>query len=329
MAARNALLAGLFAFTVWGQTSSQVFYFSHTDSPQAMQEVTNAVRFIGEISDATLDVAKRSLTVKGTTEQIAMAGWLTAGLDIAPGAAAPREMPFSNVRAPLAQIYYLSNVDDPRTMQEFVNVVRSVADMPWLVAVNQPRVIVMRGTQEQVKAADWMLGALDQPAAAQSAGAPQVYRLAAAAWDPRGGLVVQVATLKHIETEQGIQQITNLTRSIADIQRCFPIFLGKRLVMRGSDDQIALANWLMKELDSAGGQGTQEFKPGGAGNQVVQVAYVNTANPQSLQETVNAIRSETKIQRVYPFVSLSAIAMLGTAGQLAQAQQVIQSRQGQ
>ena len=93
---------------------------------------------------------------------------------------------------------------------------------------------------------------------------------------------------------------------------------------------MALVNWLLKELDGPGGQGTKEFKLGGAGNQnqMAQVAYVNAGTPEGLQETVNAIRTETKMVRVFPFHAQSAVAMRGTADQLAQAQQVIQSRKG-
>jgi hypothetical protein len=99
--------------------------------------------------------------------------------------------------------------------------------------------------------------------------------------------------------------------------------------MRADDDQIALVNWLVKLLDGPGRQGTQEFKVGGSGNQVAQVAYLNAATPQSLLDIVNEIRSQTKMQRVFPFNPRKAVALRGTADQLARAQQVIQSRNRQ
>src|SRR5215471_20598764 len=52
------------------------------------------------------------------------------------------------------------------------------------------------------------------------------------------------------------------------------------------------------------------FKVGGSGNQVAQIAYVNpSTTPQSLQEVVNQIRTQTTMQRVYPFQSQKAVAM--------------------
>src|SRR5258708_32570732 len=105
MVARNGMLVGLFTFAAWGQTLDKVLYFTHLDTPQAMQEVTNAVRSIGDIRDVSLDVVKRSLTVKGTADQIAMAGSLPAELHKTGSAPATRDWPCNDARAPLAQLH--------------------------------------------------------------------------------------------------------------------------------------------------------------------------------------------------------------------------------
>ena len=129
--------------------------------------------------------------------------------------------------------------------------------------MNQQKAIVMRGLPEQVKAADWLLSVLDQPAGVAPANAAgREYRLAPEAWDSRGGLVVRVAAIAHADTAQALQEITNVTRSIADIQRCFPVQSRRVLVIRGSDDQMAVVDWLLQQIDGPGGQGTNEFKMG-------------------------------------------------------------------
>jgi hypothetical protein len=324
------MVVGLFTVSAWGQTTDKVFYFTQLDTPQAMQEVSNAVRSIGDIRDVSLDTAKRSLTAKGTADQIAIAGWLTAELDKSGTAPGTRDFSLNDPRTPLAQIIYLSHVDNPRDLQEIVNSVRSVLDIQRCFPMNQQKAIVMCGSPAQVKAADWLLGELDQVAGPQTNGSPREYRLLAADWVTRSGdLVLQVAAVTHLETPQALQEATNLIRGMADIQRCFPAYPRMVLVIRGSDDQISLANWLLKQLDGPVGQGMQEFKVGGPDNQVAQVAYVNAATPQSLQETVNEITSQAKIQRVFPFNPQRAVALRGTADQLTLAQQVIQSRNGQ
>ena len=191
MVARNGMLVGLFTVAAWGQTSDKVLYFTHLDTPQAMQEVTNVVRSIGDIRDVSLDVVKRSLTVKGTADQIARAGWLTTELDQTGSTPGTRDLPFNDAKAPLAQIVYLRHLDKPRDLQDIVNAGRSTLDMQRFFPMNQHKAIVMRGFPEQVKAANWLLGVLDQPAGAQAAGVPNQYRLPATDWDILGGVVVQ------------------------------------------------------------------------------------------------------------------------------------------
>jgi hypothetical protein len=325
------MLAGLFALAAWGQTSEKVFYFAHLDTPQALQEVTNMVRVVGDIRDVSPDAAKQSLTVKGTAEQIAAAGWLTAEMDKPAGATGPRDYAFSDARAPLARVVYLSHVDDPRDLQEIVNAVRSVVDIQRCYPMAQQKAIVMRGMPEQVKAAGWLLGVLDRPAGAPAGGAdPPDYRLPEEDWSYTRGreLVVRVASLAYLHTPQAFQETVNTVRAIADIQRCFPLSARGVLVMRGNDEAMALAAWLLKQLDGPAGQGTSEFKIGGAAGQIAQVAFVNAGTVESLVETASQIRTETKMARAFPFPPQKAVAMRGTADQLAQAQQVIQARQG-
>jgi hypothetical protein len=331
MVARNSLMLGLFAFAAWGQTSEKVFYFAHLDTPQAMQEVANMVRGVSGIRDVLPDAAKHSLTVKGTADQIAAAAWLTAEMDKPGGATGTRDFPFNDPKAPLLQVAYLSHVDSPQQWQEIVNTTRSILDVQRCFPMSQQKAIVMGGPAGQLKAADWLLSVLDRPAGVQPASAaPPDYRLPAEDWSYSRGaeLVVRVVFLTNIDTAQALQEVTNATRSMADMMRLYPVFSRRALAMRGNDDQMALADWLLKQFDGPAGQGTKEYKIGGAGGQIVQVAYVDAATPDGLSQTASQIRTDTKMASVFPLHAQKAVAMRGTADQLARAQQVIQSRQG-
>jgi hypothetical protein len=327
MVARASLLVVFFTFATWGQNSEHVFYFTNLDTPQAFQQVANMVRSVGDIRDVSVDTATRSLTVKGTADQIAAAGWLTAEMDKPGNATGSHEFTFNDPRAPLAQVAYVSHVEDPRDLQDIVNAMRSVLDVQRIFPMSQQKAIVMRALPSQVKAADWVLGVLDQPAVAPPGGvAAPNYRLPEEDWDARADLAVRVAALTFVDTLQAVQEVANLVRSMADISRCYPLVSRKFLVMRGNDDQVALAGWLLKQLDGPAGLGTNEFKMSGPGNQIAQVAHVNTGTAESLQETVSRIRTETNMSRVFAFPARSAVAMRGTADQLSQAQQAIQAR---
>src|SRR5437773_805777 len=116
MLIRNGVLMGLLAMAAFGQTPDKVFFFTHIESPAQMQSVLNAVRSIGDIRDVSVDIGTRSLTVKGTADEIAFAGWFIAELDRTDSTPGPRNSPFNDARAPLAQIYHLRHVDDPREL---------------------------------------------------------------------------------------------------------------------------------------------------------------------------------------------------------------------
>jgi hypothetical protein len=60
---------------------------------------------------------------------------------------------------------------------------------------------------------------------------------------------------------------------------------------------------------------------------MIRVAYLpENTSPQALQETVNAVRTDTRMQRVYPNGMRKAIAMRGTADQISRADLILQER---
>jgi hypothetical protein len=324
MVGKQALLASCLILGAQSQTPEKTFYFSHIQTPQATQEAANAIRSIGDIRDVTPDAPKHSVTVSGTEEQLAIAGWLAAELDNPAAPPATRDLPFSDPRAPLAQVFFLRHLSSAVELQEVVNAVRSVTDIQRCFPMNQQKAIVMRAMPEQIKAADWILGVLDRPADA-APGEPQEYRLPEGVLDARSGLLVRAAPITHITTPQGIQELVNGTRSMADLQRFFPIQSRRFVLMRGTDEQLAVAKWLMQQFDGPAGTGTKEYRMGLPGSEIVQVSYVNAGTPASLKETAVEIQKVTRMQHVFPFTS-GAIAMRGSAAQLSEAAAVIQSK---
>jgi len=145
---------------------------------------------------------------------------------------------------------------------------------------------------------------------------------------PNGGdVVVRVFFTAHTRTPQGIQEIVNVIRSIADVQRFYPVNQTMSVVMRGSVDQGALAEWLFNELDRPAGvppaATPHEYQFPGSGPGVVRVFYPNVATPQALQDMTNQVRSAVKVQRAFPYSLLRALVVRGTAGQVAEAEQLI------
>src|ERR1022692_2563283 len=78
------LITALCALVSFGQTpaaTTQVFTFTHTDTVQEFQEICNLIRTATAIRDASTDNAQKTLTLLGTADQLALAGWLSPQLD--------------------------------------------------------------------------------------------------------------------------------------------------------------------------------------------------------------------------------------------------------
>jgi hypothetical protein len=57
---------------------------------------------------------------------------------------------------------------------------------------------------------------------------------------------------------------------------------------------------------------------------VARVFYPHTSTPQELQDLVNQVRSTVGIQRAVSYSATGALALRGTAGQVAMAEKLIQ-----
>src|ERR1700689_97394 len=86
---------------------TQVFTFKHTDTVQDFQEVCNLIRTATSVRDASTDNDQKALTLQGTADQLALAGWLYKELDKAPQ---PQDSAVQEYRAgsdDIVHLYYL------------------------------------------------------------------------------------------------------------------------------------------------------------------------------------------------------------------------------
>lgn len=89
---------------------------------------------------------------------------------------------------------------------------------------------------------DWLFPELDQPAGGP-APANHTYTMTG-----RDG-VVRVFHLTHAAKPAQVQEIINVVRTALDINRLFPVVGPGLLVVRGTADQVALAEWQVSQLD--------------------------------------------------------------------------------
>ena len=221
--------------------------------------------------------------------------------------------------AQTGKVIYLTHVETPQDLQEVTNVVRSIAEIRDVTPDQTKMSITVHGTADQNALAQWLCGEMDR-AAPQPAGTQQ-YTV------PHSDVpAVQVFFLAQMNTPQFLQEAVNAVRSVADIQRFFPYNARHAIVARGTAEQVALAAWLVQLLDQPSGQPVNEYRVTGDRNPIVSLVYLaENQPPQSVQEMVSAVRTETQMQRIFGSTVCHAVAMRGTADQVSRAGELIKA----
>ncbi len=245
-------IIGVFTSAAFGQVLAddveRVFHFNHTEVVQNIQEIATVIRAIANVPQASADATQRTLTVHGTAGQIALAEWLFSNLD------KPTNMPESRdsqeYQVPdndeVVRVFYLTHTETVRNLQEVATTVRSLAEIRRLFTYNALSAVAVRGTAGQIALAGWLLNELDQstnPQRTQASAIP-VYRLT-----ENGDDVVRVFYLTHSGSLASFQRIATQVRTAAQIRRLFTYNEPRAVAVRGTDEQIAMADKLIKELD--------------------------------------------------------------------------------
>lgn len=318
-------IGALLATMAWGQTPagqsvSQVFHFTYTQSPKELQEITNAIRTIGQIAQVSPDYDAKTLTVSGTQGQVAIAAWLLSEMD-QPLSANPvtREFRPAGSTNDVVRILYLTHGQGPPALQEIVNAVRTIPEMTKVFPYSAQNAVVIRGTDSQAAMAESLFHQLDLPAGVQPVQNPAAHQYVTPG---ATNDVVQVLFLTHAQSAQGFQEIVNTLRVIPELTKVFPCTATGAIALRGPAATVSLATWLFNQLDQPAGGQPQFQMPGGA-DDVTKVYYLSpNTTAQGLQSIVNAVRT-TMNRRVFPNTALNALTLRGTATQVAAADLLI------
>ena len=136
----------------------------------------------------------------------------------------------------------------------------------------------------------------------------------------------------HTEQTQSVQEIATMIRSMSDIGQLSVDMPQRTIALRGTAVQIALAEWLFNELDQPVAQRGQnsaahEHRLSGGSDDVVRVFYLNrAATAERLQEIATQVRRMTEAQRLFTYTAPRALAIRGTADQIALADRLIKKR---
>jgi type II secretory pathway component GspD/PulD (secretin) len=311
---RKFLIAALLAPLVCGQTPvTRTYTFTHVDTVQEFQEIASVMRVITGIGPVTTDNTQKKLTVTGATDQIGVTDWLFQQLDQPPQGQA--SVTYNVSKDDVVQLFYLPSTKTIQDFQETANGVRTLVEIKLAFTVNAQRAFLIRGAPAQLAHAAWMIGDLTQPT--HGSGAHQYQR----ADDD----VTQIFYLTHTASVQDFQETANMIRSIAEIRRTIAENTPRALIVRGTSAQIAIAAWLVSDLDQAQPAPAALHEYHVAGDDTIRVFYLPaTTTVQDFQATANRVRTSAKIRQAVATNAKRAFTVRGTSAQIAQAEQMLQ-----
>ena len=218
------------------------------------------------------------------------------------------------------RVFRFTHTPTVQAVQELSTVVRSIGEIRQAVADGDARTLTIRAPQEQVTLAEWLIKELDRPPAAH---APATFEIRPTGGSPQ---IVRILYLPAVEHIQQAQEITTVVRSIGEIRHAFLYSAAGALALRGSPDQIALAEWLLTEVVKSGpSSAVREFRLDGKGEDHVQVYHLQSKySVDQLQEIAKSTRVTTHLRRLFTFNATRAIAARGTADQLAAAARLLE-----
>jgi predicted oxidoreductase (fatty acid repression mutant protein) len=284
----------------------------HTD-PQDLQELATVTRSIADIREVPVNAAEPSIAFNGTPQQNSIAEWLVLRLDFR--GQRPAETPYQVGADDVVRVLYLNNAASAQQAMEIVTVVRTLAEAPRAFVYQPARAIVVRGTAEQTALAEWLVAQLDLTKA-QAKAAP-LHRVGGKADD-----IARVFYLNHTQSIQEVQEMVTAIRTIGEIRRAFTYATAKAVAMRGTTEQMALAEFLVDRLNQPPGG----FSPGSNGHQmvgssdgVVRLFAIQASSTAELQQSATDIRAATGIRRAFTYSPHRALILRGTPEQIAQA----------
>jgi type II secretory pathway component GspD/PulD (secretin) len=228
---------------------ARVFYLVNIATPQNMQEVVNSIRSIGEVQRIVVCNQPRAMAMRGTAAQVVMAEWLIRALDKPAGSGpfptesmtlSTPEYRMRDGSASVAKVFYPAFLTSPQHVQESVNMIRSIAELQRVVAYNAAGAIVLRGSAEQTVLAEWLLNSLAKPSTAEGPALQQ---------GPLPEMVTRMFHLANLTSPQSVQDLASTVRNRINLQRVAFYAAGRAFALRGTAEQVAAAERLIREAD--------------------------------------------------------------------------------
>jgi hypothetical protein len=258
--------------------------------------------------------------------------------------------PFEELCYPDPKTFDFANKLSARDVQEIITVLRVIVqpNNQQMSVDPETSTVTFRGTPGKLEMVDWLVRELDRPAYTSTQRANisvQELPVPHTEQDQPGknDEVIRVFFLTHTDSDRGIQEILTVLRTVADVQKVFNYAEQRALVVRAPAVQMELVDYLIMGLDIAPGssKSSPEFvykapdppfaRPSQSANasapaEAVRVFYpAHDTTPQGVSQIVIALRSVVGIQKIFMDTSAVAIAVRGTAADMAATEWLLQA----
>jgi hypothetical protein len=242
---RTLSLFAATAAVALSQQTTQTHQFTHLQTPPEFAEAATVIRSIVEIRDLTVNAEDRTMTLQGDAVQAELANWLFSKLDRPAGTmrtpdAAQLDYRPTRGRDDMVRVCYFKNPVAVGAIQEMSTVIRSLTEIRRALVSNAAGAFVVRGTQEQIDAARWLLDALDQPSFSI---AWNQYRIT----DAEGEDTIGLFSVSKFRSEQELQNFAAELRMAIRMKRVFTYYPLRVIAVRSTPAQIELAARLVNK----------------------------------------------------------------------------------
>jgi hypothetical protein len=246
--------AAKYEYQTTGDENVVHLYFLKTPATkQEFQEVVTAVRTVADIRRVFTYNAPMAMIARGTADGIALADWLVSELD-QPSSAHTSAVHEYRMAAGFfrdesyIRVFYLQHTATGPDFQELVTATRTIADIRRVLNCNAPRAMIVRSTPDQGKLAAWLVDQLDTQNTGQPRQASPIYYTYQPTAQPEDATAVRVFFLNHAGSTQDFENAAVRVRTTAQIRRVFTYNAPRALVVRGSTDQLTVAEQLVKDI---------------------------------------------------------------------------------
>jgi type II secretory pathway component GspD/PulD (secretin) len=311
------LSTALFSASAFGQQAvTRTYSFTHVENFQELQQMTGLLRTLTSINQITMDSARLSTTMGGTAEQIGITDWLFRQLDQPPQGPAP--LTYNVSVDDVVELMYLPSTLTVQEFQEVANCIRTVVEIPLAFGLNSQRALAIRAPAAQVVLAAKLVSDLTQ---APPTASIRVYPSSAGADD-----VTQVYFLTHTESIQDFQETANAVRTITEIRRIVADNAPRAIVARGTAAQLAMATWLLHDLDQPQTAPAAHSYYGPTPEETIRVFYLPAAlgTVREFQNAATKIRTAAQLRRAVALNTQRAFVVRGTISEVSRVNQMVQ-----